>query len=38
MKKLCLLSLAIGLASHSVMADATPAPIENKDAFVSNLM
>ncbi|MFJ2447056.1 beta-glucosidase BglX [Pseudomonas sp. NPDC087626] len=38
MKKLCLLSLAIGLASHSVMADTKPAPIENKDAFVSNLM
>ncbi|WP_339546866.1 beta-glucosidase BglX [Pseudomonas sp. RA_35y_Pfl2_P32] len=38
MKKLCLLSLAIGLVSHSVMADTTPAPIENKDAFVSNLM
>ncbi|APC15551.1 beta-glucosidase [Pseudomonas frederiksbergensis] len=38
MKKLCLLGLAIGLASHSVWADTTPAPIENKDAFVSNLM
>ncbi len=38
MKKLCLLGLAIGLASHSVWADTTPAPIENKDAFVSHLM
>jgi len=38
MKKLCLLGLAIGLASHSVWADTTPAPIENKDAFISNLM
>ncbi|WP_347904536.1 beta-glucosidase BglX [Pseudomonas purpurea] len=38
MKKLCLLGLAMGLASHSVLAAATPAPIENKDAFVSNLM
>ncbi|MGE8096902.1 beta-glucosidase BglX [Pseudomonas fluorescens] len=38
MKKLCLLGLAIGLASHSVWADTKPAPIENKDAFVSNLM
>lgn len=38
MKKLCLLGLAIGLASHSVWADTTPAPIENKNAFISNLM
>ncbi|POA19732.1 beta-glucosidase BglX [Pseudomonas sp. FW300-N1A1] len=38
MKKLCLLGLTIGLASHSVLADTKPAPIENKDAFVSNLM
>ncbi len=38
MKKLCLLGLAIGLASHPVWAGTTPAPIENKDAFVSNLM
>jgi beta-glucosidase len=38
MKKLCLLGLSIGLASHSVWADTKPAPIENKDAFVSNLM
>lgn len=38
MKKLCLLGLAIGLASHSVLADTKPAPLESKDAFVSNLL
>ncbi|VVO30184.1 beta-glucosidase BglX [Pseudomonas fluorescens] len=38
MKKLCLLGLVIGLASHPVMADTKPAPIQNKDAFVANLM
>ena len=38
MKKLCLLGLFVTLASQSVLADNVPAPIENKDAFVSNLM
>ncbi|SEM37065.1 beta-glucosidase [Pseudomonas sp. ok272] len=38
MKKLCLLGLAIGLASHSVLADTQPAPLQSKDAFVSNLL
>ncbi|WP_460321040.1 beta-glucosidase BglX [Pseudomonas ogarae] len=38
MKKLCLLGLFVSLASHSVLADNLPAPIENKDAFISNLM
>ena len=38
MKKLCLLGLFVSLASHNVLAAATPAPLENKDAFVSNLM
>lgn len=38
MKKLCLLGLAIGLASHSVWAGTTPAGLENKDAFIGNLM
>ncbi|MDN4546838.1 beta-glucosidase BglX [Pseudomonas sp. C32] len=38
MKKLCLLGLFVGLASHNVLAATTPAPLENKDAFVSNLM
>ncbi|BBP61026.1 beta-glucosidase BglX [Pseudomonas sp. St316] len=38
MKKLCLLGLFVSLASHSVFADNLPAPIENKDAFISNLM
>ncbi|HJR28390.1 MAG TPA: beta-glucosidase BglX [Pseudomonas sp.] len=38
MKKLCLLGLFVSLASHTVLAATTPAPIENKDAFISNLM
>lgn len=38
MKKLCLLGLVIGLASHPVMADTKPAPIQNKNAFIANLM
>ncbi|MFL7963816.1 beta-glucosidase BglX [Pseudomonas kielensis] len=38
MKKLCLLGLFVSLASQSVLADNPPAPIENKDAFISNLM
>jgi beta-glucosidase len=38
MKKLCLLGLFVSLASQSVFADNLPAPIENKDAFISNLM
>ncbi|MEV4697430.1 beta-glucosidase BglX [Pseudomonas brassicacearum] len=38
MKKLCLLGLFVSLASHPVFADNLPAPIENKDAFISNLM
>jgi beta-glucosidase len=38
MKKLCLLGLFVSLASHTVLAATTPAPIENKDAFISQLM
>ncbi|WP_422777277.1 beta-glucosidase BglX [Pseudomonas mediterranea] len=38
MKKLCLLGLFVSLASQSVLANNLPAPIENKDAFISNLM
>ena len=38
MKKLCLLGLFVSLASQNVLAATTPAPLENKDAFVSNLM
>lgn len=38
MKKLCLLGLFVSLASHNALAATTPAPLENKDAFVSNLM
>ncbi|MDQ0121123.1 beta-glucosidase [Pseudomonas lini] len=38
MKKLCLLGLFVSLASHTVLAATTPAPLENKDAFIGNLM
>lgn len=38
MKKLCLLGLFVSLASHTVLAATTPAPLENKDAFITNLM
>ncbi|MFY0731520.1 beta-glucosidase BglX [Pseudomonas sp. NFX15] len=38
MKKLCLLGLFVSLASHNVLAATTPAPLENKDAFIGNLM
>ena len=38
MKKLCLLGLFISLASHQVLAAETSVPLENKDAFISNLM
>ncbi len=38
MKKLCLLGLFVSLASHNVLAATTPAPLENKDVFISNLM
>lgn len=38
MKKLCLLGLFVSLASHTVLAATTPAPLENKDAFISSLM
>ncbi|KII35704.1 beta-glucosidase BglX [Pseudomonas fluorescens] len=38
MKKLCLLGLFVSLASQQVLAATTPVPLENKDAFISNLM
>ncbi len=38
MKKLCLLGLFVSLASHQVLAATTAVPLENKDAFISNLM
>ncbi|WP_426205571.1 beta-glucosidase BglX [Pseudomonas sp. TWP3-1] len=38
MKKLCLLGLFVSLASHQVLAAATPVPLENKDAFITDLM
>ncbi|ANH97049.1 beta-glucosidase [Pseudomonas koreensis] len=38
MKKLCLLGLFVSLASHQVLAATTTVPLENKDAFISNLM
>ena len=38
MKKLCLLGLFVTLASQPVLATTPPAPMENKDAFIGNLM
>ncbi|HWH89225.1 MAG TPA: beta-glucosidase BglX [Pseudomonas sp.] len=38
MKKLCLLGLFVSLVSHQVLAATTPVPLENKDAFIGNLM
>ncbi|WP_085581745.1 MULTISPECIES: beta-glucosidase BglX [unclassified Pseudomonas] len=38
MKKLCLLGLFVSLASHQALAATTQIPLENKDAFISNLM
>jgi beta-glucosidase len=38
MKKLCLLGLFVSLASHQVLAATTPVPLENKDAFITDLM
>ncbi len=38
MKKLCLLGLAVGLASLQVVADTTPIPIAQKEAFIAHLM
>ncbi|GGK15623.1 beta-glucosidase [Pseudomonas koreensis] len=33
-----MLGLFVSLASHQVLAATTPVPLENKDAFISNLM
>ncbi|BFT61723.1 beta-glucosidase BglX [Pseudomonas moorei] len=33
-----MLGLLVSLASHNVLAATTPAPLENKDAFISKLM
>ncbi|MDR9754805.1 beta-glucosidase BglX [Pseudomonas sp. SZMC_28357] len=38
MKKLCLLGLFVSLASHAVWAETASVPLENKDAFISNLI
>ncbi|WP_085706831.1 beta-glucosidase BglX [Pseudomonas sp. B35(2017)] len=38
MKKLCLLGLFVSLASHQALAATTQIPLENKDAFINNLM
>src|SRR5476649_1323969 len=38
MKKLCLLGLVATLATHPVVADTKPASLENKDAFIAQLM
>ncbi|MFJ3117125.1 beta-glucosidase BglX [Pseudomonas protegens] len=38
MKKLCLLGLLVSLASHPVLAKTAPVPLENKEAFISDLL
>ena len=38
MKKLCLLGLLVSLASHPVLAETAPVPLENKEAFISDLL
>ncbi|MBC2655294.1 beta-glucosidase BglX [Pseudomonas sp. MSSRFD41] len=38
MKKLCLLGLLVSLASHPVLADSAPVPLENKEAFITDLL
>ena len=38
MKKLCLLGLVATLASHPVWAETKPAALNDKDAFVSDLL
>ncbi|MGE8309320.1 MAG: hypothetical protein ACN6QR_07230, partial [Pseudomonas protegens] len=38
MKNLCLLGLLVSLASHPVLAETAPVPLENKEAFISDLL
>ncbi|ROM30046.1 beta-glucosidase [Pseudomonas protegens] len=38
MKKLCLLGLLVSLASHPVLAETAPVHLENKEAFISDLL
>lgn len=38
MKKLCLLGLLVSLASHPVLAETAPVPLENKEAFINDLL
>lgn len=38
MKKLCLLGLLVSLASHPVLAEVAPVPLENKEAFINDLL
>ncbi|WP_409283707.1 beta-glucosidase BglX [Pseudomonas protegens] len=38
MNKLCLLGLLVSLASHPVLADVAPVPLENKEAFINDLL
>ncbi|MHC5789854.1 beta-glucosidase BglX, partial [Pseudomonas idahonensis] len=38
MNKLCLLGLLVSLASHPVLAESAPVPLENKEAFISDLL
>ncbi|MGH8483867.1 MAG: glycoside hydrolase family 3 N-terminal domain-containing protein, partial [Pseudomonas sp.] len=38
MNKLCLLGLLVSLASQSAFADTSSAPLQNKQAFIADLM
>ncbi|MGC5702838.1 beta-glucosidase BglX [Pseudomonas sp. NFXW11] len=38
MKKLCLLGLLVSLASHPVLAESASVPLENKEAFINDLL
>ncbi|WP_414158799.1 beta-glucosidase BglX [Pseudomonas sp. BNK-45] len=38
MNKLCLLGLLVSLASYPVLAESAPVPLENKDAFINDLL
>ncbi|MCO7608778.1 beta-glucosidase BglX [Pseudomonas chlororaphis] len=38
MNKLCLLGLLVSLASHPVLAESAPVPLENKEAFINDLL
>lgn len=38
MNKLCLLGLVVSLASQSAYADTSAAPLQDKQAFIANLI